>query len=511
MNRCKLVTIYVIMLVFFIATSSFAVDNSAAKIQFPRAFFMAIDDFGWNEGGSLGDSGGPWRVGLRRNFDVRDYHPIVEVGKAVGMRFMGAFVLAEMDRLNVCAKYPTTTQSGANFDNSSNIDPTQLEVMNYVKDNAAYLEFGLHGVGHEHWINGIRNRAEWYDLENNKPWPEQEMRDHLKCFQEIMAQYGWTSENGQSFPESFVPCAYGYYWNPTGTYSTGKIMSDFGVKYVNTLFDYIMELNPPIEFGGGFDNGVVVINRINYGNEWFDPASLPKEPLERYETDIIESHWANWLATDDFLQPSLNQQWIDYFRSIQSHPDHYLAKNTEQFSSQWLYKKYTMVSEKLPGTVIIDNKNMPQEPYKYELLGNMVLSISLTHNQHVSKAELNGEPISAYFEEAGYGYIYLPPLQRKDYKLTYEIGDASMPLFVNNTGTYNIYEVSIKKNQMKFDLKMYGTQTVRIKCPLPTAVLSSNPYLKIIKQTYDVDNQLLLLEIYGRDMQGERGEITVAF
>lgn len=501
--------LFVIFSLLLISANTLASDIIPKKILFPKAFAIAIDDMGWNEGRSMGDSDGPWRVGLRRDFDLRDYRPIVEVGEAVSVRFQGLFIMAEMDRMNVCAKYPTTTQTGENFDNSVNIDLSQIEVMNYVKENAAYLEFGLHGVGHEHWENGQRTRAEWYDIENDKPWPEQDIRDHIKCFKEIMAQYGWIPENGQSFPESFVPCAYGYYWNPKGSYSTGTIMHENGVKYVNTLFDWISELNPPIEFGGGFDHGVLVINRENYGNEWFEATSLPKEPVENYKTDIIETHWANWLATDDFLQPKLNQKWIDYFKNIQACPDHYLAKNTEQLYSQWLYTHFTTVKETIPGQVTIDNREMPEEAYDYELLGNMVLAISLDEGQHVSAAQINGEPIAAYFEDQGYGYIYIPPLEKRNYQLKYELGNELMPVFINNTGTYNVYSVHIDKEKMEFDLKMYGTQVVRVKSPKPSSIHSTNPNLKILSHQYDSKNQLLLIKIRGRDMQGERGEICL--
>ena len=480
-------------------------------ILFPRAFAVAIDDLGWNEGSSLVHTGGPYRVGFRRNFEVRDYKPIVEIGQAVGVRFQGVFLLAEMDRMNICAKYPTTTQTGEKFNNSENIDVSQLETMHYIQENAANLEFGIHGVGHEHWINGEPTRAEWYDLENDKPWPEEDMRNHLKCFKEIMAQYRWTTENGQSFPESFVPCAYGYYWNPDGKYSTGKLMRESGVKYVNTLFDEISELNPPFEMGGGFDHGALVINRFNYGNDWYEAASLPKEPLENYETDIIETHWANWLATDDFLQSALNQKWIEYFKNIQAHPDHYLAKNTEQLFSQWLYKKYAIVSEKELGIVTIDNRKMPMEAYQPDFLGNLMLAIDLDEGQHVSSAKINGNPISAYFEDEGYGFIYLPPLERKKYKFEYKIGSSIIPIFVNNTGTYNVYKVWEDRKKLEFEIKMYGIQIVQIVCPQPKSVSSDNHYLKILSQNYEQQNQMFSLEIYGRDMQGERGKIRINF
>jgi len=500
-----------IFALFLLLTAILWAKPNAPKIIFPRAFAVAIDDMGWNEGGSLAETGGGWRVGVRRDFDLRDYRPIVEVGKAVGVRFQGLFILAEMDRLNVCAKYPTTTQAGENWDNDKNIDSTQIEVMNYVKDNAAYLEFGLHGVGHEHWIDGKRTRAEWYDLENNKPWPEADMRDHIKCFQEIMAQYGWTPQNGQSFPESFVPCCYSFYWNPQGDYSTGKIMYEAGVRYTNTQFDYITELDPPMEFGGGWDHGVLVINRLQYGNNWYETAKLPIAQPEKYETDIIETHWANWLATDDFLQPALNQEWIEFFKNIQAHPEHYLAKNTKQLYSQWLYRRFTNIAESTAGEVTINNRKLPDEAYSPDFLGNMVLAIKLADGEHVTEALLDGQQIPAYFEDAGYGFLYLPPLEQKEYSLTYKLGKHLMDNIVYNDGTYNVYRTELARKNMTFELEMYGTQTVIVKCRKPTSVNTSNPNLKVLSKRYDPTKEMLFLEIYGRDMQGENGEVIIGF
>ncbi|MFO7445002.1 MAG: hypothetical protein R6W90_01490 [Ignavibacteriaceae bacterium] len=478
------------------------------SIIFPKAFGVAIDDLGWIQGSSLRDENGPSRIGVNREMGMKDYFPIVETGKALGIRFQGLFVLSEMDRLNICAKYPTTTKYGSDFDNSENIKQEQLDIMNYVIDNAAYLEFGLHGVGHEHFTNGIRTRAEWYDLKNKKPWPEHDTRDHLKAFTEIMAQYGLTKGNGHSFPESFVPCAYGYYWNPENELSTGKFAGGMGVKYVNTWFEQIPECNPPIEYGGGFDHGVLVINRHIYGNQWYELASLPAASLEEYETDIIETHWPNWLAQDYFLQEELNKKWIEFFTNIQKSKTHYLAKNTEQLYSQWLYKKYTKVKE-VKGKIFIDNRNMPADAYNGDLLGNMVLKIELKENQHISKAEINGSTVSAYYEDAGYGFIYLNRLEQKEYVLTYETGVDTLPVYINNTGTYNIYSFKNTVTNIIFRIKMYGTQAVRIKCPNPISVNSDNPRLKIISSNYNNSEKILSIEICGHDIQGEQGIISI--
>ena len=89
--------------------------RSDTNLIFPRAFAFAIDDMGWNIGNDAGDidGQGPYRIGIDREMDIKDYQAIVEVGKAVGVRIQGLFVMAEMDRENILAKYPTTTWQGS--------------------------------------------------------------------------------------------------------------------------------------------------------------------------------------------------------------------------------------------------------------------------------------------------------------------------------------------------------------------------------------------------------------
>ena len=485
--------------------------TSKDRVVFPRPFAFAVDDLGWNIGNNTGsiDKQSPYRIGIDRNMDLSNYKPIIEVGKAVGSRIQSLFVLAEMDRENILKKYPSTTWMGADWDNSKNIAQKQIEIMNFVREQAAYMEFGLHGVGHEYWVDGEMKRAEWYSTWEDHPWPEKSMRDHIQCFKDIMAQYGLSKENGHSFPESFVPCAYGFYWNPGGDYSTGKIMSDQGLKYVNTLFSYIEELNPPKgENGGGFDNGVIVVNRINYGNPWYKLASLPTVPLEDQKSDIIETHWANWLAQDDFVQPDVTKSFIDYYKMVQQSENRYVAKNTEQFHSQWLYNKYTKIGEEAEGELIIDNTKMPDDAYQNDILGGMVLKFKLSEGEHLSMAKIDGKNIRVYFEESGYGFLYLPQLKQKTYTLTYKIGTDLLDFYVDHRGTNNIYSFEKKGNEFEVKLRTYGTQDVIFRgMKNPNAISINNRNIKLVSRAYK--NNTLILTLKAQDFQGESGIILL--
>jgi len=490
--------------------------DDTSKIIFPRPFAVAIDDLGWNLGNNEGydDLQGPYRIGIERRMDINDYKCIVSVAKELNIRLQALFIMGEMDRENVLKKYPTTNPNGVNWDNSLNVNNEQLEIMEFVKQNSSYLEFGLHGVLHEYWTEeNKRSRAEWYNIDDNRPWPEEKIDNHIMCFKEILGQYGLSEAEGHSFPESFVPCAYSYHWNPDGEFSTGVVLKKEGVKYANTLFQEVSELNPPKgQNAGGIDHGLLVINRINYGNDWYAYSALPTVPIDEQESDIIETHWSNWLAQDDFLQDETNKKWVEYFRMVQQQDERYIAKNTEQFYAQWLYKKYTLVTDQGNGKVKIDNSNMPTVVYENNLLGNMVVKVKLNKQEHISDASFGDNEIAAYYEDQGFGFIYLPPLDRKEYMLEYTIGKEIMPNCVLNDGTYNVYSFKSGKKKTFIKLRIYGKQKIKVKTGKPPVkIKSSNNNVHILEQDYNEEERMLTLELDALNIQGETTEIELVF
>jgi hypothetical protein len=156
-------------------------------VFFPRGYGMAVNQVGYMEGNSLEHEDGPWRAGIRRSFDVRDYRPIVEVGRAVGVRFMSLFALAEMDRLNVVATLPHATQAGHAFDNSAEHRPASAGDHGLrARECRSHRTRRVTGVGHEWWVDGVKTRSEWYDLTNQRPRDEAMMRRHMDVIDNIL-------------------------------------------------------------------------------------------------------------------------------------------------------------------------------------------------------------------------------------------------------------------------------------------------------------------------------------
>lgn len=483
------------------------------KIIFPRPFAIAIDDLGWIKGENEGESGfGPYRTGLPRNMTMADYIAVVNLAKNAGVRLQGLFILGEMDRENFLGNHPTTTHLRKHYDNFDNISDLQVEMMEYVKSVSSHLEFGLHGVGHEFWPeDGKRRRAEWYNTEDDHPWPEEDIRDHLDCFVRIMAQYGISKENGHSFPKSFVPCAYSYYWNPDGDYSLGKLLGQYGVKYANTDFTQIPECNPPEgDNSAGFDHKVHVMNRYNYGNLWSAPGKLPDVSLAAQTTDFIETHWPNLIGMKEEEHSEVTSMWTEYYRKVQATADRFCAKNTSQVHSQWLYKKHTVIEELAEGKISIDNTNMPPEVYQGFFPSNLVLKLKLNEGEHVSRATIDGCIIPGYLEVEGYALLYLPQLINKKYLFEYEVGNEMMENVVWHDTTSNLFDMDASVNEVRLNICAYGEQEYTFLTHNSVeAVISNNPCIEI-KHWHQTQGKLLFTAS-AHDIQGEIGSIEIKF
>jgi len=83
--------------------------------------------------------------------------------------------MQDLDRRNAAAKAKYNTPV-AQYDMTSDgtrwrnrITPDQRGIMGVVKDNAAFMEFGMHGVSHEHFRKGVEQRAEYAHIDESKP------------------------------------------------------------------------------------------------------------------------------------------------------------------------------------------------------------------------------------------------------------------------------------------------------------------------------------------------------
>lgn len=466
----------------FFAAASFGVNV-------PKPMAIDIDDLGWKEGWDLHESGGPYRLGLPhgRTMGLDDYEVVVYIGKAAGVRIKSLFIMSEFDRSNICAAYPTTNEHGSDWDNSALVSDGDFTIMDYVKDNAAHIEFGLHGVRHEFWDAETRkmSRAEWADSQKKRPYDV--LWGHLECYKKLLDQYGI------DFPKSVRTAAANFYYNPNDPEDSGALMHAWGVKYAT--------LPPNREYVT--DHGLMVLMRTG-GVAWDTPNIAP----DNYpETEFMTSHWTNFVDLDPANNHQAGDKWIAWFNTVKDDPDRYTAKNTAQLHSQFLYRKFSEISV-AGNTVAVDNSKMPDWAYKLDLLGNLLLKHKLQNGEHVSSASLNSGPIACYYEERGFAHIVLPRLEKKKYTLTFATGTSSMPTYVLNDGTYNVQEFRSGPNSASVGLKMYGTQEVKVKLLFePHEVTSDNADLKIKRWRYEAP--LVNMTIHGQNIQGQAGTISI--
>ena len=496
--------------------------SSYPDFSIPYAIGMAVDDVGWRN----------WTPENSRDPTLGDYQTIVNVGRNVGSRVMTAWIMGDLDRDNVLARpewnqplAPSDmTPSGKYWNNRYAVSDEDFAVMELVRDNAAYVEFGLHGVAHQHYVGTREQEAEYARIDASNPgraqsWGWTDMDTHALAFEELMRQYydGETS----SFPRSFVPPGHAYYYGDDGRgseASTGALLHTYGVKYANGDTGVATQLGE-----GGIDHGVLFMDRAygcNYNwegctaweGDWND-LDYPDYPSGEY--GWVEAHFPNlWDA---------EQEWSTYLAGLDDDPGRMLGKNTAQVSSQWLYRRYAVLNGS-EGTYTIDNTGMVEDAYTYGLLGNLVLKTPLAPGEHVQSASMDhGAQVVGYYEDSGgsstsdgYGYLVIGHtdnpmgrLERAVYTLRSALGSTYMPAYVDLAGaTFNVFSFECRARSATVTLEMYGTQDVRVRLPFaPTRVRSDNPDLEVVSWSYQAP--LAIMRVSGRDMQGEVGTLTI--
>lgn len=475
-----------------------AMTSIACGINIPTPLTVGIDDLGWKQGWSTDvtdDNDKPWHIDMQqgRMMGLEDYEALVYIGKAVNTRLQCLFIMSEFDRSNICAEYPTTTEQGSKWDNSALVSDDDFKIMDYVKANAANMEFALHGVRHEYWKDGAKIRAEFNGY-GHKPWPYSDVQGHMECFKRLIDQYGI------SFPKSFVPPANGYYYNLSDPKDTGGLAASWGVKYAARSGRQLKE--------SGMDNGLLVLRRYQSIPWKGSQGVAPDDVIEDFYYE--GTHWHNYLEKDPARNHEAGDRWIKWFNRIKDRPHRYVPKNTAQLFSQALYLKYTK-KQIINNAVNIDNTEMPDWAYEKGLLGNLTFKIAIKPGTHINSSAIDGENIACYYEDQGYGYIVLPRLDKAKYVLTFFAGPTFMPNYVLNDGTYNVKKFETAEDSAKVSLEMYGTQDVKVILDgfVPKEVKSSNEALVVNSSKWDSKAKMFTVNVTAKDIQGVEGDLVI--
>lgn len=492
------------------------------NFNIPLAQGFVIDDMGWFHSSDLTPYGGPPRLHSDHSATRDDYEKMVQMAKNIGTRIFCAFVLSELDNNGICCKdiynKPLSpidvTEFGKNWHN--HVTEEQIGIMDFVKDNSAYIDFALHGVRHGHftgqWENGEWARRAKKDEKGNfceaiktvQPWDKENETNRViyNCWLELIRQY--YTEEEYPHPESFVPPNHALYYEDGKENTTLSILSEKGIKYCNFKCsgsgagDYIFP-NDKINF----DHNVCILDRRGLKQcSYRKTGATPKLPPRAFPW--MEVHFNNIWGTCDHFEK--------YLYNINKNSHRMLGKNTEQVYSQFMYHTYAKIKNTL-SSVIIDTNNIPQKAYDKNILSNLTLKIWVGKKE-ISKASINDAEIMAYYKDK-FGYAYLTigninnemgRLNKGVYTLNYEVGNKPLSSYIDNSFfTGCIYGFEEKENSINIKVKVYRNQTIKVKVPfeIKNVLVDNKP------SNFRFENGFVYIDLSGISMIGETFDVKI--
>ena len=475
-------------------------------VTIPRPVQLVIDDVGWREGWDISESGGPFRAGVERLLGPDDYAAVAELGAALDIRPQCALVLCEWDKTNACARVPTATPQGAAWDNSPRVGDWSERAAGVFIKRAAHIELAMHGVGHEHWEDGVRTRAEWHGADAGQRWPPAVLQAHADCFRTILGQYGLDPEHGISYPQSFVPCAFRYYWDPADPESTGAFMRRCGIRFASTPFrSCCFSGRPPERHDGGFEHGLLLLDRGNSGVPWHVYATTPKELPDN---SICGIHWPNLLSSDPATNNAPVRIWTQYLDRIRQRPGYLLARSMAETCSQWLYHSFVTLAADGANAVLVDTRAIPAVAREQDLLLPMVVEVR-GRNDPSATLRTEGCRVVSFWREGEREFHGLKPDSGCRCRIELGPGRAAASPVVLRTGTYDLIDLQPTADSVRVELRMYGTQQVTLRLPFtPGCVQTDTPGLCLGQMTWDPVEHQASVSCSGRDIQGHRGALV---
>jgi hypothetical protein len=534
----------------------------------PYSLITAVDDIGWTSyTTNTVDPKTHKQLQPRNRYIDEDaklsyYQDMADIGRRAGTRLGAVAVLQDWDydsSIVIKSKYNgyDRLNDGTQSAHKMWMNPVRLPmskalteaIAKLMLDNAASVEFGMHGVAHEHYTDvhdtGVYDdapeaqgggfaRAEFARLLNddeidprNPTWGWDNGVKHMECFKEIYERF--FPAKSHSFPKSFVAPAHGYYYNQDNpqdpTKTTSDLLRRYGIKYVdNDKRVTFSEAARSAQAKNPILRGVSFLDR-GWGTDWSWHGEVPwygnytDTPYPRFpgsDYGAIEAHFPNlWDAVD---------AWVNYLKEVNHAPDRFLAKNTIQNHSQYYYN-HQAILRTVNGVTSddiayeIDTRNISQEAYDSDVLGPLVLKTPLS-GKHLSFASIDNDAqiIGAWEDDFGYGYLVIGSsnpmgrLSRGTFTLVARLGDTYMNDVVNfYGGTFNVLSRQRDAGGLKLVVEMYGTQDLHIsRAKAPRSIVSSNPSaLKINTTRFDAGTRELIVNLTATDIQGVTGVITI--
>lgn len=318
------------------------------EITLPMPLFLVVEDVGWWQGRDGSPQHEPYRTGMTRRHCLADYRVLAALAQRLAMRIQMAMVLCEWDRTDMLRQVPSATWLGAKWNNAGNRGPWLEEAADFLRRHRQHLEIGLHGVGHEYWVQGRLQRAEFHDGAGIMRPPDV-VRRHLEAFGLLQEQHGLGP-----FPQSFVPPALHHSFGNGGASMQG-ILGEFGVRYLCTIFSRARQYAPPHHEGLTWECGVVLIERGEAAVPWHRiGAALPR----CINGPVVSLHWGNLLHHDPERNEEVIGPWVDLLLAKANELETFMAPDTSTCWNQYGHHCLAEIRVHGPG-VEIDRRRLP--------------------------------------------------------------------------------------------------------------------------------------------------------
>ncbi len=277
-------------------------------LTIPMPLQIIVDDVGWWSGEDGSQYNQPYRTGIGRDHQPEDYLALAALGKELGMRILAGFVLCEWDKTNLLKKLPSATWMGGDWDNAGIRSEDKERAAEIIRNERAAIEIGLHGIGHEFWVDGRMERAEFHNNDCEMR-DSDEIRRHLDFFFQLMEQYHLAPP-----PSTFIPPALKHSFG-NGEEGFQKLLSEFGISSVTTRFDKARQFSRPLHPHITWESKVLLVDRGQAACAWNDIAC---EPVFAFDRPFLTLHWANILHQDPRKNLDIVRKWADFLRERRS-------------------------------------------------------------------------------------------------------------------------------------------------------------------------------------------------
>ncbi len=303
------------------------------QLTIPMPLQIIVDDVGWWSGQDGSQFNQPYRTGTGRDHQPEDYLALATLGKELNMKILAGFVLCEWDKTNLLKKLPSATWMGSDWNNAGIRCEDKERAADIIRRERAFIEIGLHGIGHEFWVDGRMERAEFHD-EQCEMRDRDEVRRHLDFFLQLMEQYKLSPA-----PISFIPPALKHSFG-NGEEGFQKLLHEFGIRYVTTRFNKARQFSQPLHPQLTWENNVLLVDRGKAESAW---NATGCEPVFAFDRPFLTLHWANILHQDPEMNLDVVYKWVDFLREGAKKQRFILARDTQSCLSQYLHMLFSTI------------------------------------------------------------------------------------------------------------------------------------------------------------------------